>query len=360
MTSTSAPGTSPQRAGSQQDGSQQAAAPQAAARLAVGLTEQHALQLLGDQTLRARFEAAPLAFVVVGTNRVGAAHTGAAGLDTGLVATALQQRAPGLRLLVASALQRDHPYSIARRSASLDVLSGGRTGLLLAGADRSWRSDESGADESGAEASIAWRGIDGQADIPLGDATVLDAAEAILKLWQSWPRESIIADAERGIYTEADRIRNVEHDGVYRIQGPISVPTSAQHTPVLAAFAGLAGAGAPTSPFDLLLAVGEDALPRESAQPVFEVLAAGGAAATVDAAEQAFARGRAGVVLTPEEGAAGLAELLTRTIPALAGEGIERSAAASTLREALGIPHQADRLAGHSAAFPAPVAQHRL
>ncbi|KAB1642152.1 LLM class oxidoreductase [Gulosibacter chungangensis] len=348
-------------------------------QLAVGLTDRHVLELLGDQTLLERFNFAALSFAIVGTNRLANypttdAHTEPAQLDTGLLTATLKQRARSLRLIAAATIQRDHPYSLARRIASLDVLAGGRTGLLLDSEDAALvKQATAAASQPRSDASansatpVAWQGIDGQVDIPLSVETVVDAAEAIVQLWQSWPRESIIADKEAGVYTQANRIRNVEHEGVYRIHGPISVPTSAQQTPVLAGLVSTVGEHTAPGLFDLLLASEREATSHSSAEeslpstPVFEVLPAGYGRTTVAAARAAIDRGRQGLVVTPSEGRTGLIGLLDDTLPALAEAGIDGGSIPSqTLRATLGIPFQPDRLVGKPSAFAAPAVQSRL
>jgi hypothetical protein len=92
----------------------------------------------------------------------------------------------------------DLPYNLARQVLSADQLSGGRGGVLLTGRNA---------------------GTDPQT-----------YAETLVRLWHSWPRESVVADRDTGILVEADQIRRVDHAGV---AGPLSVPSSSQGSPVL-------------------------------------------------------------------------------------------------------------------------------
>ncbi|GAB3595720.1 hypothetical protein [Microbacterium tumbae] len=96
-----------------------------------------------------------------------------------------------------------HPYNLARRIASLDQLSGGRT---------AWVVSEPGS----------------------GDAH-RDYLRVVSQLWRSWPRESIAADASAEHFAETEGIRRIGAEGTYRVAGPLNVPSSPQHLPVVVA-----------------------------------------------------------------------------------------------------------------------------
>ena len=57
------------------------------------------------------------------------------------------------------------------------------------------------------------------------------------RLWQSWPYESIIADRQTRIYARGEQIVHIGHRGVFDIDGPLTVPTTPQGSPVLAWYA---------------------------------------------------------------------------------------------------------------------------
>lgn len=153
--------------------------------------------------LRAAFSAGPgsdsggrLAAVVLG------AQERPLGYDAVALATSLTARVPGLPVIVASDGERDHPYNAARRLLSLDHLSGGRAGVLFRN----------------------------------GSSTAAHTAErirAIRALWNSWPRESLVADRESGVYAHTGGIRAVDHSGPgFRIRGALNSPSSIQGEPV--------------------------------------------------------------------------------------------------------------------------------
>lgn len=119
---------------------------------------------------------------------------------------------------------RDHPYNLARRVLALDHLSSGRAGaLLLEDQDE----DPVGRGAVGAGGSPWVHG-----SVSAGDL-VDDASVVLRELWNSWPRDSLVADRETGVFARTERIRRIDHHGAYRVAGPLSSPSSVQGEPVL-------------------------------------------------------------------------------------------------------------------------------
>ncbi|MCX5041988.1 LLM class flavin-dependent oxidoreductase [Aldersonia sp. NBC_00410] len=161
----------------------------------------------------ALLDASGVDFVVLGGDLVDAdATTSGATLDSSVAAAILATHTRGVGLVVAAAPGRQHPYNLARRLASLDHLGRGRTGWL-----------------AGTE---SLRGAAGSAVAANADATA-DAILVARKLWESWPADSIVADHERSVFTESERITHIDHEGVYSVSGPLNVPAPPQgHPPV--------------------------------------------------------------------------------------------------------------------------------
>lgn len=93
-----------------------------------------------------------------------------------------------------------HPYNLARRIASLEQLSDGRTAWVVT-----------------AEADDRQR----------------EYIRIVQQLWRSWPRESIAADARAEHFAQIHAIRRIGADGGYRVAGPLNVPSSPQYLPVV-------------------------------------------------------------------------------------------------------------------------------
>ncbi|MBC2639127.1 MULTISPECIES: LLM class flavin-dependent oxidoreductase [unclassified Rhodococcus (in: high G+C Gram-positive bacteria)] len=131
-------------------------------------------------------------FVVLGGDRPAAGHVT---IDATVAATVLARHTTSVSLVAASAPVRDHPFNLARRLGSLDHGSHGRVGWLI------------GSD-------------------PLSAA--VDAVWVVRKLWESWPGDSIVDDAEHGIFAESERIVYIDHAGTFSVSGPLNVPEPPQ------------------------------------------------------------------------------------------------------------------------------------
>ncbi len=99
-----------------------------------------------------------------------------------------------------------HPYNLARRIASLEQLSGGRTAWVL----------DDGATEDGFVESESER----------------DRIRVVQQLLRSWPLESIAADASAEHFSQVERIRRINAEGAFPTAGPLNVPSSPQQLPV--------------------------------------------------------------------------------------------------------------------------------
>ena len=145
----------------------------------------------GSAALLTRWDALPVAFTVLGIDRVDGSAPAPVTLDSSAAGAVVAARTTGARFLVAATPQRDHPYNLARRVASLGHLSRGRSGVLLGVRDA--------YAAPGPEGAGAWGGARLGPGAPLTPATALDAARAVRALEQSWPYDSIVGDRDTGI-----------------------------------------------------------------------------------------------------------------------------------------------------------------
>jgi len=112
------------------------------------------------------------------------------------------------------------PYNIARRLASLDIVSGGRAGInVVTTADRTV------AGNFGLEQAIA-------------HATRYDRAieftDVLKKLWNSWQDDALVGDKAAGLFIDSTRIHPAQHRGEYfQVRGALNVPRSRQGHPVI-------------------------------------------------------------------------------------------------------------------------------
>lgn len=159
----------------------------------LGLTTAQALTLLTDPEIRDRWRQVSPDATVIGYGDPGARRL----LDPGVLASALgDESSPPVFLSGDTGV--DLVYNLARQVLSADQLSAGRSGLFLTATDP-------------------------ESDVDTYTTT-------LIRLWQSWPLDSVVADRTTGILVESDRIRAIDHGGV---AGPLSVPSSQQGRPVL-------------------------------------------------------------------------------------------------------------------------------
>ncbi len=116
----------------------------------------------------------------------------------------------------------EQPYSLARRFASLDRISGGRTG---------WNIVSSLAD--GAAKSF---GVDQPASHAERYARADDFVAAAKGLWDSWEDDAFEgADRDSGIYLRRDAVHPVHHRGpYYHLDSVLDMPRPVQGYPVFA------------------------------------------------------------------------------------------------------------------------------
>lgn len=114
----------------------------------------------------------------------------------------------------------NEPYSLARRFATLDHLSGGRAAWNVVTSTK-----ESEALNYNAEKLLEHNKRYERA---------AEFLEVVSKLWDSWEDGTVQADKEKGIYAHTDRIHAIEYSGSYfKVQGPLNIPRPPQGRPVI-------------------------------------------------------------------------------------------------------------------------------
>jgi hypothetical protein len=285
----------------------------------IALSSEHLTALLEDRALTERLNAPGLPFAIAGIDRVASAvprpglglQAPVSPAKSSVAVATLADWAPDLGWLTVAAVNRDQSYSLARRVASADYLSGGRSGLVLGLRDR-----------------LAPAGCDGREvypgeSLPASPAATREAAAAIRALWASWSAESALSGC-----------------GEFDLDNPITVPASPQGAPVLAWRAESTGeaaadvliwpAGRP-EPWALVAA-------SSGGTRLFLEMPAGGSDLAGRLAHHLAGEHVAGVILRPEGSEAGLREFAARTLPGLIRSGALRTGWSGTLRERLSLP----------------------
>jgi FMN-dependent oxidoreductase (nitrilotriacetate monooxygenase family) len=114
----------------------------------------------------------------------------------------------------------NEPYHVARKFASLDLISGGRSGWNLV---TSSNPDE--ACNFGQETYLSHAERYERAE---------EFADIVLGLWDSWDDDAFVRDKESGLFFDPRKMRTLNHAGKhFSVRGPLNVPRSSQGSPVL-------------------------------------------------------------------------------------------------------------------------------
>jgi FMN-dependent oxidoreductase (nitrilotriacetate monooxygenase family) len=134
--------------------------------------------------------------------------------------TALATATEHIGLIATASTSYNSPYNLARRLASLDIISGGRAGWNI-------------VTTAGAEAARNF-GVDAEplhADRYARAAEFLDVA---FKLWDSWEDDLVVADKVAGVWGDDGKLHPPRHKGTYfSVEGALNVPRAPQGYPLL-------------------------------------------------------------------------------------------------------------------------------
>lgn len=123
----------------------------------------------------------------------------------------------------------NEPYHLARKFASIDLISGGRAGWNLV---TSHNQAEAANFSSHAHMAHADR-----------YARAREFAEVVKGLWNSWDDDALLRDKESGRYFDPDKVHFLNHEGeLFKVRGPLNVSRSRQGHPVIVQ-AGSSGPG---------------------------------------------------------------------------------------------------------------------
>ncbi len=114
----------------------------------------------------------------------------------------------------------EQPYSLARKFATLDLISGGRCG---------WNVVTSGNETEALNFSK-------QPHLPKVERYKRgrEFVEVVQALWDSWDDDAFLRDKESGIFFDRSKMHVLDHHGqFYDIRGPLNVPRSPQGQPVI-------------------------------------------------------------------------------------------------------------------------------
>lgn len=120
------------------------------------------------------------------------------------------------------------PYTVARTTASADLLSGGRVGLNIA----------TGAELRSAR-NFGWEQVHSDAERLASGAELI---ELLRRLWDSWDDDAFVRDAATGVLIDPTRLHVTDFLGQHRAStGPLNVVRPPQGHPPIAIAGGSAG-----------------------------------------------------------------------------------------------------------------------
>jgi alkanesulfonate monooxygenase len=125
-----------------------------------------------------------------------------------------------LGLVATATTSYNEPYNVARKFASLDLISGGRAGWNVVTS-----SNQSEAFNFGREAHF-------EHDVRYDRAE--EFTDVVRGLWKSWDADAFVRDRGTGIYHDPAKLHELNHEGQhFRVKGPLNVARSPQGEPVL-------------------------------------------------------------------------------------------------------------------------------
>jgi FMN-dependent oxidoreductase (nitrilotriacetate monooxygenase family) len=134
-----------------------------------------------------------------------------------------------LGLVATSTTTFNEPYTLARQFASLDQISGGRSGWNLVTSNNEGDALNYSLDKHPAHADRYERAI--------------EFAEVVNGLWDSWDEDAFLRDKDSGVFFDTAKVHALNHKGKhFQVRGPLNVARSPQGRPILVQ-AGASGTG---------------------------------------------------------------------------------------------------------------------
>lgn len=122
-------------------------------------------------------------------------------------------------LTCTASLSYNYPFQIARKFASLDFISGGRSGWNMVTSERGEAPNFGIEDRLGHDERYR-RGE--------------EVVTACLGLWDSWEDDAFLRDKATGVFSDVDKLHPLDYAGDHvRVRGPLNVPRMPQGYPVL-------------------------------------------------------------------------------------------------------------------------------
>jgi FMN-dependent oxidoreductase (nitrilotriacetate monooxygenase family) len=141
-------------------------------------------------------------------------------IEPTVLLTAIAMATSRIGLVATASTTYNDPFNLARRFASVDVVSGGRAGWNVV--------TTAGPDAAGNF------GLDDQPSHGERYERADEFLEVAYRLWDSWDDDAPLGDKASGVWGDQSRIRAIDHVGRhFRVRGPLNLPRSPQGRPVI-------------------------------------------------------------------------------------------------------------------------------
>ncbi|WP_449411614.1 LLM class flavin-dependent oxidoreductase [Methylobacterium komagatae] len=140
-------------------------------------------------------------------------------LEPTVVLAAVAAATRHIGLVATASTTYNEPYNLARRFASLDLVSRGRAGWNVV---------------TTADASAGRNfGFAGASDHGARYARAREFTDLVHALWDSWEDDAFVGDKASGRFVDTAKVHAIDHRGPhYAVAGPLTVPRSPQGRPV--------------------------------------------------------------------------------------------------------------------------------
>ncbi|MDB5617732.1 LLM class flavin-dependent oxidoreductase [Tardiphaga sp.] len=166
---------------------------------------------------RGKFDAIFLADTPAITDRVD--YRPIQSLEPTIVLASVAAATTHIGLIATASTTYNEPYNIARRFATLDHASGGRSGWNAV-----TTADAAAGRNFGLPAVLEHRARYDRAK---------EFVEVVHKLWDSWEDDAFVGDKASARFVDTGKVHAINHRGqYYSVDGPLNVPRSPQGRPV--------------------------------------------------------------------------------------------------------------------------------
>lgn len=143
-----------------------------------------------------------------------------AGFEPLTLFSALAPLTKNIGFIATASTTYEEPYNLARKFASLDLISGGRAGWNVV--------------TTATEAAARNFNLDTQHPHEYRYQRAREHVEVVKKLWDSFEDDAFIRDKASGQFLDLNKLHATNHVGpFFKVQGPLNVPRSPQGHPVI-------------------------------------------------------------------------------------------------------------------------------